>query len=245
MIKVISKFILQQSLLLALISAIKLQAAEDSVYDFLWLDPDKAVYVLQNKTYRKEKTFSAGGSLLTTVGNEFQDTYGLDLKVDYFFTEVYGMEVFHSRYWNSDSDNFKNVVYVSQQDSTPNETIYPFVRRLTSATGVNFLWSPFYGKVNTFNRIFYFDWGFGLGLASLQTESNIKTVTTPTLPNSYTNESFMALSYKTYLKFHVDKKHYVSFEIRNFNYQAAGPQNPNSKQLRNNWDLLFGFSRKF
>ena len=60
-----------------------LQAAEDSVYDFLWLDPDKSVYVLQNKTYRKEKTFSVGGSLLTTVGNEFQDTYGVDLKVDY------------------------------------------------------------------------------------------------------------------------------------------------------------------
>ena len=37
-------------------------AGEKSLYDFLWLDPDKKVYVLQNKIYKKEHTSSQGQS---------------------------------------------------------------------------------------------------------------------------------------------------------------------------------------
>ncbi len=32
-------------------------AGEKDLYDFQWLDPDKSVYVLQNKIYPKNKTF--------------------------------------------------------------------------------------------------------------------------------------------------------------------------------------------
>ena len=30
-------------------------AGEENVYDFLWLDPDKKVYVLQNREFKKKK----------------------------------------------------------------------------------------------------------------------------------------------------------------------------------------------
>mgnify|MGYP000697543964 CR=1 FL=1 len=32
----------------------KVMATEKDLYDFLWLDPDKKVYVLQNKVHKKE-----------------------------------------------------------------------------------------------------------------------------------------------------------------------------------------------
>lgn len=219
-------------------------AAEDSVYDFLWLDPDKAVYVLQNKAYRKSKTFTVEASFLTTLGKAFQDTYGVDLKGQYYFNEHFGVEIFHSQYSNTDSDDYKNVVSVTQQNNNGQAT-YPFVRRLNAATGALFLISPFYGKINTFNKIFYFDWSFGVGLAYLNAESNLRTVTNINLPNTYDSETFTALVYKTSFKFHASRKWSAVIDLRNMNYQAAGPRNPTSKELRSNWDFMVGVGYKF
>ncbi len=220
-----------------------IKAAEDSVYDFLWLDPDKAVYVLQNKTFRKARTFTFEASFLTTLGKAFQDTYGVDLKGQYYFTEHYGIEVFHTRYSNTDSDDFKNVVSVTQSNN--GTATYPFVRRLNAATGVMFLISPFYGKINTFNKIYYFDWSFGVGLAVLNAESNINSVTVVAAPNTYDSESYTALVYKTSFKFHMNRRWSTVIDLRNMNYQAAGPRSPGSKELRSNWDAMIGIGFKF
>lgn len=218
-------------------------AAEDSVYDFLWLDPDKAVYVLQNKTFRKTKTFSFEASFLTTLGKAFQDTYGVDLKGQYYFSEHYGLEVFHTRYSNTDSDDFKNVVSVTQSNN--GAATYPFVRRLNAATGALFLVSPFYGKINTFNKIYYFDWSFGLGFAVVNAESNINSVKILNAANTYESETYTALVYKTSFKFHINRRWSTVIDLRNMNYQAAGPRNPNDKTLRNNWDAMIGVGFKF
>jgi len=219
-------------------------AAEDSVYDFLWLDPDKSVYVLQNKTYRKAKKISVEVSFLTTLGKAFQDTYGVDLKAQYYFNEHYGIEVFHTRYTNTDSDDFKNVVSVTQANNGGQAT-YPFVRRLNAASGALFLVSPFYGKINTFNRIFYFDWSFGAGVAFVNAESNLDSVAVINAPNSYSSESFTALAYKTSFKFHTSRKWSAVIDLRNMNYQAAGPRDRGSKELRSNWDFMVGVGFKF
>lgn len=221
-----------------------IHAAEDSLYDFLWLDPDKAVYVLQNKVYKKENTFGLQGSFIKTVGNEFQKTFGFDVKGVYFFQESWGVEAFYSSYNNSDSDNYNNVVTVSRARQT-DQVIYPFVRRLNSATGLMLIWSPFYGKVNTFNKIFYFDWSFGLGFAHLNAESNLNTVSNVNDNIRYDSESYSALAYKTEFKFHLNRHVNFSFEVRNFTYQAAGPSDPGTKKFNDNWDLLFGVGYKF
>jgi outer membrane beta-barrel protein len=107
------------------------------------------------------------------------------------------------------------------------------------------IWSPFYGKVNTFNRIFYFDWSFGLGIASLDTESNINTVAVRNAPNRYDSASYTALAYKTNFKFHISRNKNISLELRNFNYKAPGPINPKKDEVRSNWDVLIGFGVKF
>ena len=227
-----------------LVTSEHLFAAEDSVYDFLWLDPDKSVYVLQNKTFKKAKTISLEASFLTTLGKAFQDTYGVDLKAQYYFNEHYGMEIFHTRYTNTDSDDYKNVVSVTQANNGEQAT-YPFVRRLNAATGALFLVSPFYGKINTFNKIFYFDWSFGAGLAFLDAESNLRTVSIINAPNAYDSETFTALVYKTSFKFHTSRKWSAVIDLRNMNYQAAGPRDPSSKEMRSNWDFMVGVGFKF
>jgi len=43
--------------ILGLLLAGSLKASEKDLYDFLWLDPDKSVYVLQNKVYKKKNSF--------------------------------------------------------------------------------------------------------------------------------------------------------------------------------------------
>lgn len=220
-------------------------SAEDSVYDFLWLDPDKSVYVLQNKVYKKTNTINLETSFLTTLGKSFQDTYGADLKAQYYFSEHFGLEVFHTRYSNSDSDDFNNVVYVTRNNDVSNRATFPFVRRLNSATGVLFLVSPFYGKINTFNKIHYFDWLFGVGFAYLDAESNIRTVTDINAPNTYDAESYTALVYKTSFKFHTSRKWSFMVDLRNMNYMADGPAQRGDKKLRHNWDFMIGVGFKF
>lgn len=232
-----SKIIVLSCLLVLFIPFIhRVSAAEDSLYDFLWLDPDKSVYVLQKKLYRKAKHFSLGASFINSMGEEFTDTYGVDIKGDYFLNETWGVEVFYTKYTNSKNDNYRNV------DVSLGGV--PFVRRATQAIGAMALWSPFYGKVNTFNKIFYFDWQFGLGLASLSTESNKNSVGS-SVDNYDDKQSFVALAYKTDFRFHVSKRSYVSLGVRNFSYQAEGPNQRSQKKWRDHWDLLLGYGYKF
>ncbi len=211
-------------------------ATEESVYDFLWLDADKSVYVLQNKTYKKAKTLGIELSFLQKTGEEFQTTYGLDFKVNYYFTENWGLEAFYTTYTNSTNDTYKNLKEVSGNQE-------PFLRKMNGAYGLMALWSPFYGKVNTFNQIFYFDWGFGLGLAQLDTQSNITSVIVPQAPNVFTNDTISAVAMKTMFKIHLSRRHTLGIELRNFMYRAEAPGE--TKQLTNSVDVMVGFGIKF
>ena len=112
--------------------------------------------------------------------------------------------------------------------------------------GMMVLWSPFYGKVNTFNRIFYFDWQFGLGLTNISTESNKNYVGVVGGADGYDfNENFVGLVYKTDFRFHVSRSSYLSFGVRSLNFQAAGPDQRSQKQWRDHWDFLVGYGYKF
>lgn len=214
----------------------KVHAGEKSLYDFLWLDPDKKVYVLQNKLYKKEHTFYADVGYLSNFTSKFQSTNGYQLKAGFYVHEEWGIEVFHNNYSNQNNDDYRNVRAVNNTE--------PFIRRLNSSTGALAIWSPFYGKINAFNQIFYFDWSLGAGMAAIKAESNLKTAAIVALQNSYASESYTGAILKTNVKFHLRENVHVGFEYMNTYYQAAGPRNPNSKNLRINTDLIFsvGFS---
>ncbi|MCM2349948.1 MAG: outer membrane beta-barrel domain-containing protein [Bacteriovoracaceae bacterium] len=211
-------------------------AGEESLYDFLWLDPDKKVYVLQNKLYKKEHSFYFDAGYISNFTSKFQDTQGLGARAGYYIHEEWGVELFYNHYTNSNNDDFRNVRLINQAE--------PFIRRLNSSYGANVVWSPFYGKINTFNKIFYFDWSFGAGLAKVNAESNIKTVRQGNVANRYDKEDYAGGVLKTKLKFHVKDNIHLGLEYMNTYYMAPGPKDPGNDVLRTNTDIVFsvGFS---
>ncbi len=212
------------------------QAGEKSLYDFLWLDPDKKVYVLQNKIHKKEHSFYADLGYITNFTSKFQDTTGFAGRVGFYLHEDWGIELFYNLYSNANNDEYKNIRQLN---------VEPFIRRIQSSYGALAIWSPFYGKINTFNQIFYFDWSFGAGLGKVNAESNLETVALgANIPPVFLKEDYTAGIIKTKLKFHIQENIHLGLEYMNTYYMAPGPRNPNSDKLRTNTDIIMsvGFS---
>ncbi len=213
----------------------KVHAGEKSLYDFLWLDPDKKVYVLQNKLYKKEHTAYVDVGYLSNFTSKFQDTYGFSGKAGFYLHEEWAIELFYNGYTNQNNDDFRNVRLVNRQE--------PFIRKLNSSYGANAIWSPFYGKINTFNQIVYFDWSLGAGYAMINGESNLKSVKQGNVVTYFSKETYSGGVLKTNLKFHLTENWHLSAEYMNTYFFAAGPRSP-TKKLRTNTDVILavGFS---
>lgn len=224
------------SSLLILLIASPVSAGEESLYEFLWLDPDKKVYVLQNKLYQKEHTYYTDIGYMNNQTSKFQATSGFALRAGYYIHEEWGVEIFLNEYSNADNDEYKNIRSVNNTE--------PFIRRPKRSLGALVIWSPFYGKINTFNKIFYFDWSFGAGAAKLTTETNLDTVVSATAITDFKTESKTAGVLKTKLRFHISEHMNLGIEYMTQGYMAPGPRNPNKDTLRWNSDLIFsvGFS---
>ena len=213
-----------------------LQAAESNLYDFQWLDPDKKVYVLQNKIHKKEQTTYVHAGVLTVLNAPFQDSYGYQVNAGHYFTEEFAIEGVYTRYIHSNNENYDNVRAVNSSE--------PFVRRIKQSAGVMAVWSPFYGKVNTFNKIIYFDWHFAAGPAFFETESNLNTVTDPLLPGRYEKETHAGAITRTGLRIHFSPQVHLGIDLFNSHYMAPGPTNKTKDKLRmqNDGILSIGFS---
>ena len=211
--------------------ALSTKAGEESTYDFLWLDPDKAVYVLQNKIHKKENSIYMDVGYLMNLTSSFQNTTGVAVKAGYYFHEEWAVEALYLGYQNSNNDNFNNVQLLNGG--------VPFVRRPTSTLGAGIVWSPFYGKINTFNSIVYFDWSFGAGYAQVRTQSNLKSVTSSSAQNTYDNETNSGAYLKSAVKFHLNQNWHVGVEWVGTYYRAPTAKNPNQDKFRQNNDLIF------
>ncbi len=211
-------------------------AGEESLYDFLWLDPDKKVYVLQNKLYKKEHKVAVDLGYISNFTSKFQDTSGFQFRAAYFFHEEWAIEATYQHYNNVNNDDFRSI--------RASSGVEPFIRRFNNSYGLNVIYSPFYGKINTFNQIFYFDWSFGAGLAKLNTESSLKTATSSSTVNSFDAESYTGAVLKTNLKFHITEYMHLGVEYMNTYYMAPSPANPKQDKLRTNTDIIMsvGFS---
>lgn len=215
-------------------------ADEKDLYDFMWLDPDKKVYVLQNKVHKKDKTVYANVGYLTGLSSNFQDTSGIHANAGFNFTEDWALEVLYTKYSNSDNDAMENLKRLNGS--------VPFIRMTESNMAIIAKWSPFYGKINTFNKIFYFDWSFGVGLGQLKTKSNAKNVSNPNSANQYEDESYTSLVTKTGLNFHATKNIHLGIDVLMNTYKAPGPDingvSPKTK-IRNNMDAIFTIGVSF
>lgn len=219
----------------------QVHAAEKDIYKFLWLDPDKSVYVLQNKLYKKNGKSYFNVSYINGISSAFQSTSGLGGLFGYYFGEEWSVELVFNKYTNNNNSAYETLFTVAKT--------VPFIRKINHAYGVIVNWSPFYGKINTFNKIFYFDWSFGVGLQRLLAESNAKTVAKSEISDQFEEESFNSLVLKTSFKFHV--KSYIHLDVsycKNM-FMGAGPYAENGSRppdkLRSNTDIIFSLGMSF
>jgi outer membrane beta-barrel protein len=216
-------------------------ASERSLYEFSWLDKDKEIYVLQNRRYRKAGNAYVGALGAKTISGAFIDAYGGSVRGGYFFKEDWGIEAVFGKSSGKENDAAKGV---EQQQAEA------FFRKVDTYMGAMAMWSPFYSKINTFNKVFYYDWMFGLGLASVKFLDNRGEFETPE-NKSLTSVNAMGIIWNTGLRVYISD--HWSLRI-DFTGLHAKPENENlskngnsitTSSLFSNYDLGVGLNYTF
>ena len=232
-------------ILTTLMISTAIYASEKSVYNFSWLDEDKEVYVLQNRKFRKVDTFYVGGTFAYNLSQDFLDVYGGTARAGYFFTEDWGVEAVFGGNTSTESDTAKGV---------KSQGAFPFYRDIKSYMGAMVMWSPFYSKINTFNKVIYFDWQFGLGVASISTEDNrnlFDSSLSSSQQGSMTKESNIGALWSTNLRFYLSQHWSLRLDITGVSYNAdkttgdTGGNKSTSSKLFTNYDLGLGLNYAF
>jgi len=190
-------------------------ASEKDIYEFSWLDPDKEVYVLQNRKFRKVSHvhLNLGGGI--TTSGAFVDSTSLQGRAGYFFTEEVGFEGIYAKNSGKENDTALGVRNPGLAGSKP------FRRILDSYMGGLVLWSPFYSKINTFNKIVYMDWIFGLGYAQLKENNNKLDVKSGGVDKTITKESHSGLMWEAGMKFYLDPSFSIRTDLTAVHYKAV------------------------
>lgn len=211
--------------------------AADDEYNFSWLDPDKKVYVLQNRKYRKAlkpAVYLQGG---LNLDNPYRSELLYGVRASFWFSEQFGVDAFYFKVNSSKNDTFNAL-----EDAASNSGALPFVRRHHSYLGALGTWTPWYAKLNFFNKILYFDWFFNLGLgqASTSVDRNRSKVTPP----NFVNENNFAIFYGTGQNFYVTRNFMVRLDLIGSTYNAT-TVNANTTKRYFNWDFVAGIGYLF
>ena len=209
----------------------ELLAGEKNLYDFEWLDPDKIVYVLQNKVFEKRNTFFLNVGYGQSISSSFQDAINYQVKTGYFFLEDWGIELIYSSINNSNSKTFDNI-------DAESKTI-PLIRRFTSYYGGMFIFSPFYGKINTFNQIFYYDWNFGIGAVQTIGDNNIPSFLGEEPTNKYYSDNMIGYVAKMALRFYLTELINFNIDLIRVYHNVDSALNPGENLLLDYTDLVF------
>lgn len=208
--------ILASLVLFTLVFTTNLFASEKDIYEFSWLDPDKEVFVLQNRKYRKvgRAHLNVGGGI--TTSGAFVNATSIQGRFGYFMTEDYGVEAIYAKNSGSENATAKGV-----RNSGGGTGTTPFRRIVDSYVGGMFLWSPFYSKINTFNSIVYMDWIFGIGYASLKEENNkLRFTDGPVSEGIETSETHSGVIWQAGLKFYLSEKLSIRTDLTAVHYSA-------------------------
>lgn len=231
LIKIIPVFIL-------LISQ-TLFAAEDSIYNFNWLDDDETVYVIQNKEYPTTKRVELNLSATVSSNNSpYQSTLSYNYGLTYYLSDVYSVDLIYKKYINSNTTDLNSLIQ--------NTGKKPIVRVVDTIKLMHFNWLPFYGKINTLNKIFYFYMGIGIGVGTLKEDINIGTWDVLTVTEIDFDESrdTFAGSLKIFAKFFLAQNWNFGIELEYFGYNtlnAAGNQDVEAFNMYGDTTVTFGY----
>lgn len=188
-------------------------ASENSLYEFKWLDEDEKVYVIQNKEHVKSGHLGIDFSYIDSNSSPYQDTTGFSLTLVYYLSENWSLDLTYKQYSNSNSADLENLL-----NAYSNE-VKPLIRRVDTAKLLHINWIPFYGKINTFNKIFFFDWGLGLGFGQFDTAGNYKTFKQKNLSITLVEEQDTGFNFRSFVKFYLGENLTMGFE-----YNLSGVQ---------------------
>lgn len=230
---------------LTLIMSSVVLADEKSLYNFSWLDSDKEIYVLQNRKFRKDGNFYIGATAQYNLSQDFLDAYGGTARAGYFFTEDWGVEGLFGKNSSNLSTSAKGVRA---------QGAIPFTRDIQNMMGAMVMWSPFYSKINTFNKIFYYDWMFGLGVASVTTDDNrnaFKIGVPASELGKKTNENNMGALWNIGLRFYISESWSLRMDVTGVTMNVkrisgdVGPNPEMKSDFFTNYDLGLGLNYAF
>jgi len=216
----------------------KLHSSEGSTYSFDWLDPDKEVYVLQNRKFRKDGHFYLNLGFAYTFSEAFWDGGTGTLRAGFFFWEEWGLEAVFSAVSGSENTTAESVRGAGGPGSIP-------FRRITSGYGgLMVWWSPFYSKTNLFNGIVYSDWLIGLGVVSVSDKNNLDEVATGS-PGCCEDikETHTGMIFDVAWQFYIWTKWHLRIDLTSVNYFAEGV-NGDSEHF-GTWDLGLSIGYRF
>ncbi len=198
-------------------------------YSFRWLDPDKKIYVLQNRRYRKANHFIVSAMFGRGLTGTYKSSFNVDPRMTYYFSEIWGVELFYSKFFNSDSNTLTNL-----QAAAP--TALPNIREITSQFGINMHWSPWYSKINVFNTVLYFDWFFSLGVGKIDLQIDTRTAAAD--PSVFVISNPLAVYLGTGQIFHVSRSFLARIDFLGTIYKAEAV----SKGEESAWVSYFSFN---
>ena len=180
-------------------------------YNFSWLDPDKKIYVLQNRKYLKagHLMVSAMGGVAST--SPYLTTYNVQPRLSFFLSEAFGIETFYTLMSNSENGNFDALKQASPSTN-------PLIREIRSQYGVLLNYVPWYAKINVFNKILYFDWYFSGGAGTIQ--SALDRRQTVSAPHDYVEQSTLGVFAGTGHIYHLTQDFSVRLDMTASFYRA-------------------------
>lgn len=206
----------------------------DSGYSFRWLDPDKKIYVLQNRKFLKADRPLV--SLMGGVGvsNTYRSTKNLDPRVAYYWSEAFGVEAFFTV-----TSNSENNAYQALKNASP--AALPVVREIRSQLGVLLHWAPWYAKINLFNQILYFDWYFTGGVGSVRSELDTNSISGN--PPNFVGDDRFAFFVGTGHQYHLSQSWIARLDFMGAFYRAPlfGTSGENSWFSNYNFNLGIGY----
>ena len=213
-----------------------LYSAETDTYDFSWLDPDKEVFVLQNRKFRKVGRVHLNVGYGITTSGAFVDATTMQGRFGYFFTENYGFELVYAK--NSGKENT-----TAESLRTVGRAV-PFRRIVDGYMGAMFLWSPFYSKINTFNQIIYVDWIFGVGYAQLDETNNLDAFIARTA-RSETTANHGGIMWDIGAKVFLNENWSIKLDVTTIHYQAPKADGSGADGWYSNYDLSASIGYSF
>ncbi len=225
----------------SLIFSNNVHAGEADTYNFSWLDPDKEVFVLQNRKFRKSGRLHMYGGGGKALSGAFVDSTSLQGRLGYYFMEEFGFEIIYSRNSGKENETAANV-----RDNGSGTGSRPFRRIVESYRGGMILWSPFYSKINTFNKIIYYDWIFGLGLGKVKESNNTNEfqVGAGSYPDSLAEHS--AILWNVGIKVFLGDNLSTRIDMTAVHFQAKSPVLGVNKEIWNDhFDLSFMLGYNF